>query len=408
MRALFLSLSLLVALPAAAEAGANQAFLKAESFTAVATAAGAPRSATDRRWRAVKPFAVVVTPQRSVRLNDKRANAALAKAGPKTLQVRAAYDGRSLALLITWPDATEDHANDETMVFGDAVAIEFPKRFGAGQRLPYIGMGDDEQNVVLYLQRAVPYGSVNQEYVAAGFGSLTRTHQLGLKGTLTYNAKRKEWTAFFSRPLKLHGHSLKAPLVPIAFAVWDGHQNERGGNKHLSSWHFIRVGKDAPSEAYLSELSWGYGEGDLGDPAKGQQIVSTVCVACHKIGDTGFAPEGLAPNLGNIGAIARYTYLRDSVQTPSAVIVPNLHINRHYNPSGAQDAYRARPNNDAYQWFTKGPNGKKTSKMPPFMMPDDLGAIVAYLKTLHGPVPAKAALSGNAAQADLTQANGAK
>ena len=98
-----------------------------------------------------------------MRLNDRDANEALDLLGtaPRALDVRAAHDGRSLAIVLDWRDESEDRAPAlETDRFGDGAAIEIPLTFGAGVRLPYVGMGDESASVMLYLQRAVPHGTL--------------------------------------------------------------------------------------------------------------------------------------------------------------------------------------------------------------------------------------------------------
>lgn len=372
---------------AAGPAWANDAFLKAETVTA-GQVAQVPTTPGDGQWKKAPKASFRVAAQRSVRLNDLRANAALEQPGVGEIQVQALASGAELGLLLTWSDATKDVLRaDETNTYADSAAIEFPLEFGAGKRLPYVGMGDDAMPVRVAMQRAGAKGTVASEFVAAGFGSLTRLKQAAAVMTMEYDAGAKAWKALFVRPLTVAGHTIdRASLIPVAFAVWDGARNERGGYKQLSGWHFVKMPAPALDLAYVKYLSWGYGPKDLGDPAKGQALAETVCVACHHLPGKAFAPPGVAPSLVNIGAIATPAYLRESIVDSSGVIIHALQPNAHYSKSNPPDKHGAYPNADAFQWSTKLGDGKTISKMPPFNVytPEQVGDLVAFLKSLDG------------------------
>jgi complex iron-sulfur molybdoenzyme family reductase subunit gamma len=287
-------------------------------------------------WDALPALDVAVGPQQTFRLPDRKANAALAAAkGPRTVKVRAATDGKDLAIVLDWADSTEDRAAGETDQYGDAAAIQFPQRFGAGQRLPYVGMGDPEQPVALYLARA-------------GTDAVTLRWKAGA------------WRAVFVRPLKAPAHDLTKGLVPLAIAVWDGARSERGGNKALSGWKVLRVERLPADAAYAAELAWGRGPEAQGDLARGKQLVNGMCAACHQTAERKVARAGTAPDLSGIGVVSTPAYLRDSIVAPSTVVVPRK------------------------GWFRKDASGKLLSTMPPYasMPTADVQAMVTYLMTL--------------------------
>ncbi len=337
-------------------------------------------------WSAAAPLDVSLSPQRTVRLPDRDANAALDAAGPpRAVRVRAAVDGTRLAVLLEWKDPTESRVPpDETNVFGDAAALELPLRFGAGLRLPSVGMGDDEMKVAIHLQRATASGAASREYVASGFGTLTRADLGGVRTAMSYDRAGATWRAVFVRPLAGGGLELRRALVPFAVAIWDGGRKERGGNKALSAWKLLRMPGLPVDAAYAAELAWGRRPGDLGDPVRGKALVQGMCVACHAVGSLRVARPGLAPDLSAIGAIAAPAYLRQSIVEPSAVIVPGPSAAQHQErarPPGVAGAY---PLNEGYAWFVRDPSGKKISRMPPYAgLPQaDILAMVAYLRTL--------------------------
>lgn len=373
---------------AAAASPAVDGLLASEAVEGSYAASGVPIWGSDARWDGVPSKTFVAYPQQSVRLNDRRANELIPSRAVTPVSVQALYDDAEIAVRLRWADATENRVSGDSAAFGDTVAMELPQTFGQGTRLPYVGMGDTKQKVTVYMWRAIPDGSQGREYVGAGFGSLTRSLRAGLKGDLTYDAASRMWTAVFVRPLVMGPQSLKAGLVPIAFAVWDGSRNERGGNKALTSWKFIRLDRFPRNTAYDEEMAWGYGPDDLGDVALGKVLVESMCVACHWVGEKRLAAPEVAPDLSGVGGIATYGYLRDSILAPSEVVVPHLNINRHYNRSAEPDRYRAYPNQDANA-FGGGPPDARVSKMPPFPLPPaQVGAMVAFLKTLkHEPKP---------------------
>lgn len=384
-----IALALLVGLAPAAPR-ANEAFLASETIEArqvpgpLLADPGAPL------WQSLSASTVFAWPQRTIRLHDRTANEALADAAPRAIGVRAAFDERDLAIVLDWSDTTQDRTRDDaTEVFGDAAALEFPLRFGAGKRLPYVGMGDEEMPVAVYLQRAMAGGTANREAIGAGFGSLARADLGAIRTAMRYDGERRTWRAVFVRPLVAGEQDLRRGLVPFATAVWDGARHERGGNKALSRWKFLRLPHYPLDQAYVAEMSYGYGPNGLGDPARGKVLTETVCAACHVVGERRLAAPGIAPDLTAIGAISTPGYLRDSLLDPSAVIVPNSNPSQHYDRGKPPDARGAFSNNDAFVWYRRDPSGRKVSKMPAFgsLPPSDVSAIVAYLVTLGAEPP---------------------
>ncbi len=355
------------------------AYLSAEGIE-VAKVAKVPKRADDRAWSHAAVHEVLAHPQRTMRLPDKTANAHLLRA-PTPVQVRALHDGTSLSVKLTWPDDTETRPVADAASFGDAAAMELPVTFGRGVRLPYIGMGDAGQNVLVYLLRTAKDGSYGREYTGAGFGSLTRTNVGGFYGDITYSPAQKMWQAVFVRRLTSHGHTIARGAVPVAFAVWNGALHERGGNKALTSWKTLHLQGLNDDAAYLKELSFGYGEGEYGDPAAGKAMVESMCIACHHVGDKALVPAELAPSLQSVGGIATYRYLYDSITNPNQILVPNPNKNRHHQVGGPQDPYGALPHNPGFSWSVDMGGGKTNSKMPPFALPkEQVLNMVAYLK----------------------------
>lgn len=374
------------ALLAGAAPSGRDAFLARETVEVRTVKGPLPADPADALWAGLPATIVQAAPQRSVRLHDRRANEALARAGIRTLRIRAATDGTALAVVVDWSDASADRARpDATDVYGDGAALELPLRFGAGRRLPYVGMGDAEEPVAVYLQRAAEAGVLVREAVGGGFGSLTRAELGEAQMAMRHDGATGTWRALFRRPLVTNGQDLRRGLVPFAVAVWDGGRSERGGNKALTRWKFLRLPGQPLDATWTEELSWGYTPGELGDPAKGRTLVEAQCTACHVAGPDRTAPPGLAPDLSAVGVVSTPSYLRDSIVRASAVVVPSPNPAQHQDRSRGTDARGAWPLDPGYAWHGVETDGRRSSSMPDFeLTKEELGDAVAYLMTLGG------------------------
>jgi DMSO reductase family type II enzyme heme b subunit len=395
---------LVTALSAAAAQTAGERYLAKEGVVVV-SAAALPDTVDDGAWDKLIPTRIPVAPQLAIALNDRDANAARTETVPGSIAVRALATRSDLAVLVEWVDPTENRFAGETDDYGDSAALEMPLRFGAGQRLPYVGMGDAAAPVLLHMVRAVAQGPavarhvidrdvIDRHVVAAGFGSGVRAPAIGwMKTAMGYRAAQKSWRALFVRPLVTTEHRVDQGLVPVAFAVWDGTREQRGGNKLLSAWHVLKMPSTTVDPAYLDELAFGYHDGDVGDAARGKGFVDAVCVSCHRIGDKAFAPLDLAPELTNVGVLSTYGYLRDSLVNPGLVLVPDLNANRHENRSLPVDAHGAYQNAMLGKFAVVDAAGQPQSLMPPFatLPREQLADVIAYLKSLGTPSPSPAA-----------------
>jgi DMSO reductase family type II enzyme heme b subunit len=338
-------------------------------------------------WDGLPAVTVLAAPQRSIRLHDAAANAALADAGPRPVTVRAATDGRSLAVVLEWADDTQDRAGPaETDRYGDGAAVQFPLRSGAGVRLPYVGMGDEGEPVAVFMLRATAADAARRSALGTGFGALARADLGPLAGGLRYDPAARRWRALFVRPLAAGGLDLGRGLLPFAVAVWDGSRHERGGNKALSGWRVLRQPRLPLDAAHAAELSWGRGQGDA---ARGRTLFEGSCTVCHATATQRDAAPGLAPDLSSIGVIASPAYLRDSLLTPSVVIVPNPNPRQHQDRAAPREAGGGWAADDGYVWFVREPDGRRTSSMPDYasLPAQDLSDLVAYLMTLGAPAP---------------------
>lgn len=338
-------------------------------------------------WDGLPAVTVLAAPQRTIRLHDAAANAALDGAGARPVSVKAASDGRSLAVVLEWADATQDRAPPgETDRYGDGAALQLPLRSGAGVRLPYVGMGDEGERVAVLMLRATPGGATARSAVATGYGTSARADLGPQGGGLRYDAAARRWRALFVRPLSAGGLDLQRGLLPFAVAVWDGAAVERGGNKALSGWRFLRQPGLPLDAAYVAEQAWGRGQGDA---SRGRTLFEGSCTVCHATATHRDAAPGLAPDLSAIGVIGSPPYLRDSMVVPSAVIVPTPNPRQHQDRNAPRDARGGWAADDGFVWYVVEPDGRKASSMPDYasLPAQDLSDLVAYLMTLGAPAP---------------------
>jgi hypothetical protein len=220
----------------------------------------------------------------------------------KSVTVRALQNEAQVAFLVEWADATEDDSSVAIQDFRDAAALQFPLREGQ----PFFCMGQQGGNVNLWHWKAdwqaeifarkemeaqypdmyvdyYPYAEAAQgklasvaEYtdqnylpaaaagnllaattlqspvedlVAGGFGTLTAEAAEGqnVQGFGTWQDGK--WQVIFSRSLD----SAEAEDVvfepgktySVAFAVWDGANEERNGQKSTSQWVSLQL-SEAP------------------------------------------------------------------------------------------------------------------------------------------------------------------
>ncbi len=333
-------------------------------------------------WVSRKSRFFSMHPQLTVRLNDLEANRDSEKPSSRVFTAKAVHNRKKIAVWLEWEDSEQSLLSaEEVKSHGDSFAVQFPWKFDASDRLPHVGMGDEKAPVVVHVQRVGENGYSQRSYTGRGFGSLTRNSLPFPVMKMTYLEKEKKWRALLVRDLGLKSHRLRGSLLPISFAFWDGGKLQRGGNKYLSSWKFMRLKGEPDDQALIERNAFGFRRGDLGDPEKGKALVAQLCVSCHWVNDYRTATPFMAPDLSGVGVVSTYSYLKASISNPNEVVVRNLHLNRHYNRSAEPDENRAFPNREELQWYVNLGAGQKMSKMPNLGLTDsDISDVISYLK----------------------------
>ena len=155
----------------------------------------------------------------------------------KELTAQAVRAGGRLFVKLSWSDPTANTSINDTVDFVDGAAVQFPVN-GKTSTSPF--MGDSENPVNIWHWRA---DGRTGNLVAYGFGTVTRVPFEGL--TSTAQRTHGGWAVVLTRPLKVEsdvGVSLQGRSnVPVAFAVWDGNDQERDGLKAVTlEWWQLR------------------------------------------------------------------------------------------------------------------------------------------------------------------------
>ncbi|MBN2895226.1 MAG: c-type cytochrome [Campylobacterales bacterium] len=356
-------------------------------------------------WNEAVFSEITLFPQTSIALNDKKANDANANAKAKKAKVAAVHNGIQIAFLIKWADGSMNiQSGYKADIYADGFAVQFPSGAFKPDTLPYIGMGSEGRPVVVHLQKAVksfyePNGKGNVYYqlnpnqtelfneeldaynkkvkaigsndyekafIAEGFRSTTEIKDGTDLSYARLGYKTDGWMGSLSRSLKDVYVDLNHAAIPVAFAVWDGEKLGRDGLKHLTSWLSVSLEGNGDGSALIAAI-----QDASGDVAAGKEAVATNgCAGCHQVEATD-APNYMGPSLSNIGGYATASYLRESILSPSSVVVPGYNRNAHSN----------------YMWYTEE-NGKRVSTMTDYSWLDaqTLENMVAYLQTLKAEV----------------------
>ncbi len=125
--------------------------------------------------------------------------------------------------------------------FSDAVAIQLPVQLPTGIRKPYFLFGDAQNAIDLwFIDLATSKSqSTARRYLGAGSASLAAVEGEDVTAVASYD--RGEWSVMVKRALKASGGVAFAEdqYVPIAFSLWDGMAKERGNKRGLTQWKYL-------------------------------------------------------------------------------------------------------------------------------------------------------------------------
>ena len=185
----------------------------------------------------------------------------------RALTVRAVHNGSELAFLLEWQDNTK---NDRLTpgTFRDGVAIglplgDAPAFFCMGQLDHYINIwhwkadwqsdidrraarNTDRRREGVRTFEVIPRrASSVEDLIGGGFSTLTTKEKQGrVQGKATW--KDGVWHVVMRRPLVSEEQDNEAKLIPgriqtVAFAVWNGENKERNGQKAVAPWFQLLI-----------------------------------------------------------------------------------------------------------------------------------------------------------------------
>ncbi|MBI2890844.1 MAG: hypothetical protein HYY13_08665 [Nitrospirae bacterium] len=163
------------------------------------------------------------------------------------IEVRALHNGESLFFHLAWTDPNQDTTPTDAHPFPDAAAVMMPLPEAAEMVFEgdAISMGADNIPVNAWLWRP-DFGEQAKNVTARGFGTSKRSADGGISARSEY--ARGRWAVVFGRALKPQlGPEESAPVTApgktlVAFAVWEGANNERAGLKAVSpKWITLEV-----------------------------------------------------------------------------------------------------------------------------------------------------------------------
>lgn len=204
----------------------------------------------DLIWDRLPTYRTALQPAPPVHQSVKLRFADEIEAG-KQLYFQVARTSERIYLRLRWKDATQD---DSTTVddFRDGVAVQYAIN---GTDTSYM-MGSGPDNPVNIWYWRADHEEQIDNLAAGGYGSTTTLPEQNVEGASAYitedNSANNEWHVVMSRPLDVKGdeHSIAfdRDTVPMGFALWQGSDGERDGNKRVThTWIMLDtgVGEDA-------------------------------------------------------------------------------------------------------------------------------------------------------------------
>jgi dimethylsulfide dehydrogenase subunit gamma/complex iron-sulfur molybdoenzyme family reductase subunit gamma len=164
----------------------------------------------------------------------------------KHLYFQVARSDQRFYIRMRWKDATED-LGTTVDDFRDGVAVQYALKEVDTSYM--MGSGPDKPVNIWYWRADQPQV---ENLAAGGFGSTTTLEQQTVSGAGAYIkqhvAQDSEWHVVMSRPFKAsdtYDVDFDRALVPMGFAVWQGSDKERDGNKRVThTWIMLDTSLD--------------------------------------------------------------------------------------------------------------------------------------------------------------------
>lgn len=185
-----------------------------------------------------------------------------------SITVRSLFNKTDIAFLLEWDDRTGAQVD----TFRDAIALQFPVKVKEGSAKPHFAMGamGGAVNIWYWKSEFKPelqtVGFQNLEEIIGGT-SFTEMNAKGfkappsvqpiesqiVKGNSIWN--KGKWKVVMTRPLvtddKKDIQFQTNTNIPIAFASWDGGNNDLGGRHNVAPWYYLILLTPQSNAIYL-------------------------------------------------------------------------------------------------------------------------------------------------------------
>ena len=218
-----------------------------------------PSYPSDKAWEALAPIPIPLSGQIITR-------PVWPEPSFKVISVRSIHNGKEISFLVEWRDATKNERLTPG-VFRDGAAValplgDAPAFFCMGQLDHYVNIwhwkadwqSDVDRRAARMKEKkrkkrgirrfeVIPRrASSVEDLIGGGFSTLTTKARQGkIKGQAEW--KNGFWRVVMKRPLTRQGKEAEneATIIPgrmqaVAFAVWNGENKERNGQKAVASW----------------------------------------------------------------------------------------------------------------------------------------------------------------------------
>lgn len=163
----------------------------------------------------------------------------------KHLYFQVARSSERFYLRLKWKDDSENRATTVDD-FRDGVAVQYA--LGDADTSYMMGSGPDAPVNIWYWR--ADHEQTIENLAAGGYGSTTRLPEQNVSGASAYIPEAipqdSEWHVVMSRPLAAEGEhevSFDRDRVPMAFALWEGSDHERDGDKRVThTWILLDTG----------------------------------------------------------------------------------------------------------------------------------------------------------------------
>jgi DMSO reductase family type II enzyme heme b subunit len=197
-------------------------------------------------WRRAEPLEVPLASQVVTRVTT--ADLPQKRSAVRSVVAKSLNNGREIAFLLEWGDPTRDVVINRIDAFRDAAGLQFPVKLPLRpEETPLVTMGFEENRVNIWQWRSdwqeQGRRPAVEDLVAEGFSTLTPKPMQAVQGTGAWAGGR--WRVLLTRMMSTTDPDgtqfARGTAMPIAYAIWEGGNQEGGSQKSVSTWHRLKI-----------------------------------------------------------------------------------------------------------------------------------------------------------------------